>query len=518
MMPGSQKQLLLFGNRKCSLIKKICITFITISFISACSTGTRLDHKIFFKDKKPVKICKSYQSLSNDEADKKINDDIYILQQNVERNLVFREKAVEVLKEIDLYTQQDKPFSPDKIDTINSVVQREINLLQPVVNTLAKHSCWADYKRYAVSDQVKLKGLMIILATTMSLYDDYGSIIAVMNENDRLRRFLNQADSGYDRDEYLLEGLTEMFVDEDRLSHVTDLIKRYHLNEAAIKQRAKSDVNLHYLVQVVETSKAYPVMLKMDYFDAANHRRSVRRRVTQDTLKELGRSSVNALSGGFSNAIGDYEERKGLLYADKELEKSISEQLEIGDILLEKTPFRLTDSMIPGHWGHAAIWIGTEQELKNLGLWNHSLIIPYHEQIKRGELVAESLRTGTTLSPLSHFMNIDDLGVIRSRQALTDEDMRKIIILALRQIGKEYDFNFDVETTDKIVCSQLVYLSYNKINWPTESVVGRYTISPDNIAIKTLNNGPFELVLFYHDGKLVKENGLELMEGLMKQD
>ena len=259
-------------------------------------------------------------------------------------------------------------------------------------------------------------------------------------------------------------------------------------------------------------------MLKMDYFDAASHRRSVRRRVTRDTLSELGRSSVNALSEGFSNAIGSYEERKGLLYADKDLEKSISEQLQIGDILLEKTPFRLTDSMIPGHWGHAALWIGTEQELKTIGLWDHPLVSRYHERIQRGELVAESLRTGTTLSPLSHFMNIDDLGVIRSRQALTDEEMSETIILALRQIGKEYDFNFDVETTDKIVCSQLVYLSYSKINWPTESVVGRYTISPDNIAIKALNTGPFELKLFYHDGKLVKENTVELMESLMQQE
>jgi len=197
-------------------------------------------------------------------------------------------------------------------------------------------------------------------------------------------------------------------------------------------------------------------------------------------------------------------------------EQDVAKQLQMGDILLEKTPFRLTDSMIPGHWGHAAIWIGTEQELRDIGLWEHPLVSRYHEQIKKDELVAESLRTGTTLSPLSHFLNIDDLGVLRSRQPLSDELMRETIILSLRQIGKEYDFNFDVETTDKIVCSQLVYLAYDRIEWPTESVVGRYTISPDNIAVKALNNGPLELKLFYHDGKLIKENSLELMEELMK--
>ena len=491
---------------------------IAVGFISACSTGVKLDRKLFFKDKEPDKVCESYQLMTEKQANTEMNKDIYVLQQNVERSLVFREKAVAAMQNINSFTEQDKPFPPEKMDKINTIIQRQINLIQPVIETVAKHGCWLEYEEYSVSDQVKIKGLMIILATMMSLYDDYGAVIAVMNENDRLRRYINQADAGYDRDAYLLEGLTDMFVDEDRLSHVTDLIESYHQHEADIKELALSDDNLHYLVQIIEASTAYPVMLKMDYFDAASHRRSVRRRVTRDTLSELGRSSVNALSEGFSNAIGSYEERKGLLYADKDLEKSISEQLQIGDILLEKTPFRLTDSMIPGHWGHAALWIGTEQELKTIGLWDHPLVSRYHEQIQRGELVAESLRTGTTLSPLSHFMNIDDLGVIRSRQALTDEEMSETIILALRQIGKEYDFNFDVETTDKIVCSQLVYLSYSKINWPTESVVGRYTISPDNIAIKALNNGPFELKLFYHDGKLVKENRLELMESLMQQE
>lgn len=500
------------------MIKKVSILLFSVSIISACSTGVKLNKNIFFKDKEPEQVCESYQEMTDEQANTEMNKDIYALQHNVERSLVFREKVAAALQELDQYTQQDKPFPPDKMDKLNQTVQHEVDLMRPIVESVAKHSCWLEHEEYSVSDQVKIKGLMIVLATMMSLYDEYGTVIAVINENDRLRRFINHADAGYDRDAYLLEGLTDMFVNEDRLSHVTDIIESYHQHEAEVKALALNDDNIHYLVHIVESSKAYPAMLKMDYFDAASHRRSVRRRVTRDTLNEIGRSTVNALSEGFSNAIGDYEDRKGLLYADKQLEKSILKQLEIGDILLEKTPFRLTDSMIPGHWGHAAIWIGTEQELKNIGLWEHPLVSRYHEQIQRGELVAESLRTGTTLSSLSHFMNIDDLGVIRSRKALTDEEMRETIILALRQIGKDYDFNFDVETTDKIVCSQLVYLSYSKVKWPTESVVGRYTISPDNIAIKALNNGPFELKLFYHDGKLVKDNRLELMESLMQQE
>ena len=38
------------------------------------------------------------------------------------------------------------------------------------------------------------------------------------------------------------------------------------------------------------------------------------------------------------------------------------------DLLLEKTPFRLTDKTIPGFWGHVGLWIGDQQDLEELGI------------------------------------------------------------------------------------------------------------------------------------------------------
>jgi uncharacterized protein YycO len=486
--------------------------------ISSCSTGVRFDPVSFFGGNKPDQVCESFQQLTDGEAHALLNADIYELQHSVERSLVYREEVAERLSYLDSFTQGEEPFPPAMIDQLSRGVKKQVGLMRPIMKNVAKHGCWVNYEEYDVSQSVKLKGGMTLLATLVALYDDYGTVFAVINENDRLRRFLNNEDIGYGRDAYQLESLTNLFINEDLLSYTSELIEKYHENKDKIKGMAGDDNNLYYLVQIIEQSKSYPLLLEMDFFDAASYRRKVRRNVASDTLSDIGRAIVNGLSEGFSNAVGEYEERKGLLYDDIEVGQYVAGQLKMGDILLEKTPFRLTDSMIPGHWGHAAIWIGTEQELRSIGLWEHPLVKRYHAQIKRGELVAESLRTGTQLNPLSHFMNIDDLGVIRSRQPLTEAEMRDTIILALRQIGKEYDFNFDVETTDKIVCSQLVYLAYNKIQWPTESVVGRYTISPDNIAIKALDDGPLDLVLFYHDGKRVEEDQLLLMEALMRQE
>lgn len=66
----------------------------------------------------------------------------------------------------------------------------------------------------------------------------------------------------------------------------------------------------------------------------------------------------------FGNAVGLVESRRGKLDDRPELAARVSKRARAGDILLEKTPFRLTDSFIPGHWGHVAIWAGTPEELR----------------------------------------------------------------------------------------------------------------------------------------------------------
>jgi hypothetical protein len=35
-------------------------------------------------------------------------------------------------------------------------------------------------------------------------------------------------------------------------------------------------------------------------------------------------------------------------------------------------------------------------------------------------------------------------------------------------LGKEYDFNFNVETDEDVVCSELAYTVFKNIDWPTK--------------------------------------------------
>jgi hypothetical protein len=119
------------------------------------------------------------------------------------------------------------------------------------------------------------------------------------------------------------------------------------------------------------------------------------------------------------------------------------------------------------------------------------------------------------MNTLDRFLNVDDLALLR-QDGLPDTARAEIVLHALRQVGKAYDFNFDVETTDRIVCSELVYHAYGHLDWPTSRVLGRVTISPDNIAVRATGQGPLAIAALYHDGEEVEARPREKMEALVQ--
>jgi hypothetical protein len=114
---------------------------------------------------------------------------------------------------------------------------------------------------------------------------------------------------------------------------------------------------------------------------------------------------------------------------------------------------------------------------------------------------------------------VDDLAVLRPKTLAPDQVVPSLI-RGFQQVGKEYDFNFDVETTGTIVCSELPYHVYPGIEWHTEAELGRFTISPDDVAAQAIGqHAAFELVLFYHAGEQVDPDAaLRLFTDLVRHD
>lgn len=189
------------------------------------------------------------------------------------------------------------------------------------------------------------------------------------------------------------------------------------------------------------------------------------------------------LSRIFGNISGAVHWRKGYLYQNEVAMGIAKENMMPMDILIEKSPFVLTDKFIPGHYGHVAVYLGTKEQLLELDMWNHPDILPYQKDIENGRVVLEAVRSGVRLNTMEEFLNIDELTIMRKEDGLANPDLLiEEITRGMDQIGKAYDFNFDISTLDKIVCSELIYITFGNVHWPTQYRLGRATITPDDVA------------------------------------
>lgn len=244
-----------------------------------------------------------------------------------------------------------------------------------------------------------------------------------------------------------------------------------------LKDVLANEADTKNLIDAVTTNKtAIEISRGKTKFNVSNYS-------VVDSIINVFDTITGTLSSVFGNIAGSIHWRKGFLFGSTTAREITRSNLKPMDILIEKSPFVLTDKFIPGHYGHVAIYLGTEEQLKAINMWDHPSIIPYQEQISAGKTIIEAVRPGVRLNSVEEFLNIDELTIVSKSDILDNpNELIESITRAMDQIGKKYDFNFDVSTLDKIVCSELIYIAFGNINWPTQYRFGRATVTPDNIA------------------------------------
>lgn len=282
------------------------------------------------------------------------------------------------------------------------------------------------------------------------------------------------------------------------------------------RDQPAQDRHLLYLDQLIAQSPSYSMTKSFSPLAYLGRKLDFFAPFTVEALLRLKDEGVNMTSMIFGNTVGLVESRHGKLDGREDVAKEVADDLQAGDILIERTPFRLTDTFIPGHWGHAALWVGSEAELQRLGIWDDPVVRPYHEAIQSGRRVVEALRSGVELNSLARFLNVDDVAVLRYG-SLQPTEKAQAILQALRQIGKGYDFNFDVETRDRLGCAELIYHAYGQVDWPTRRQLGRSVTIPDDIAVRALGDGPLVVVNLYNDGERVSDDPALALHRLMEQ-
>ncbi|MGI9570613.1 MAG: YiiX/YebB-like N1pC/P60 family cysteine hydrolase, partial [Desulfobulbia bacterium] len=359
------------------------------------------------------------------------------------------------------------------------------------------------------------------LASKLIVYDNYVVVLVRYLKNSSSRRQFNLEAIDPKGKQFLEEIVSEITDDEKFESTVRSIAlveKTLDYETDNPTSKLAKDKDDSYLDTVIRGSYAYHRIPELGYLDKIRIGQDSFENAFYDSIVNLSEQTTDKLSELFGNTIGLYEKRKGkLFHMPQSAQSKITDSLQILDILFEKTPFRLTDLFIPGHWGHVAIWIGGKtdiSELKRLGVWQKLPEIEtqaraeygykgpsFQSLIESNHSILEALRHGVELNTFSDFLNIDDLAVVRINN-LTDKQKKDYLIRAFSQIGKGYDFNFDIESSGEIVCSELIFVVYDDYDWPVEKSLGRYTVSPDHVAKLALTDSEqFFPFLMFHDGK-----------------
>lgn len=509
---------LLFLSVRCAQFLALLIP----GFLTACTlSGTRPDsqHSVIVATPSPEASRSSCLTHTNDHSAVKLQHELEEFLRLSERSLSYRQTAIEVAIRLNAHIDNGTPLSGADLELLHQGTHDYLAMRQQLWTVAAAHECWLDPPpdfSARMDPQLRNDGILMSLSAALLLYDNYLLTAALFDQDSKLRRVLNQPDKGYSLPAHRLTEVKHSFLSTENSERILLAVAYYKkIIEPDVSQ--SSTPERAYLLQLIAQSPAFAAL--NDNRMPANLKLSLRhmRMLSGDLLKDLSREGLNLFSMLFGNTVGLVETRHGKLYAKPELERQLAGQLRAGDVLLEKTPFRLTDLMIPGYWGHAAIWVGSETELRELGVWDHPAVRPHQERMRRGKGVVEALRGGVVLNSFAHFLNVDDLAVLRPPQPDRAVQAARVV-RAFRQLGKAYDFNFDVESTDRIVCSELIYQVYTEMPWPTSKQLGRATISPDQVAQRALPGGPLQVVLLVEDGRIVENEPSARMLALLKID
>ena len=193
---------------------------------------------------------------------------------------------------------------------------------------------------------------------------------------------------------------------------------------------------------------------------------------------------LDRVSPVFGRMVGLVRWRLGYLGRHTEAKQAILSGLRPLDIVLVSNKQRLSGHTIPGLFGHAAVYLGSEQQLRSADLWG--AVGPLERKaISRGMVFLEADHKGVHLSLARTTLETDRVLVLRP----TLDGTRRATALKhfLVTLGTPFDFHFDLDTPECVFCTELIQRVLPELGLKNHRVYGRNLIFPDEVARAALD-------------------------------
>lgn len=189
--------------------------------------------------------------------------------------------------------------------------------------------------------------------------------------------------------------------------------------------------------------------------------------------------------------IGLIELRPGRLSRQAEARARLQAVLQPFDVLFFHSRNRMSGHLIPGHFTHGAIYLGSEAQLRAAGLWQHPALVPWRDRIAAGAVFLEAVDGGVRLAPAAVVLNTDAIVVLRPQGF----DRPAALVRALSLTGTPFDMRFDATDPAALFCAELIGLVFPQAALPRTPVLDRETIVIDGIVAGALDGSlPFSVV------------------------
>jgi len=197
---------------------------------------------------------------------------------------------------------------------------------------------------------------------------------------------------------------------------------------------------------------------------------------------------------GFGRAASEMADMKNK-QVTADIRNEIGAFLQPGDVIVTRHAKALTNLFFPGYWPHVALYVGSPEQRDAIEL---DVDADRRSRWIDDICVLEAKKDGVLLRPLSDTLIVDAFTVLRPK--LSPENVCHGLERALLHEGKQYNFDFNFFTSDRIVCTELIYRAYDgleELEFSLHERAGRKTLSAEDLLDFALDTGAFTPVAIY---------------------
>lgn len=302
--------------------------------------------------------------------------------------------------------------------------------------------------------------------------------------------------------------------------HIYHAARFFENNADEWTRLGDSEPTLAPLIEIIHTLQSTMDVSLTDYAVARTRERtrSLRTRVTGYLMGRAFYGLQKAVSGLMAEKYVVRGHKPGL---PPEIFDDLANRLQPGDVIVVRKLHAITNYFLPGFWPHAALYLGTVDELTQMGMQDHKHVQPRWNTIEqldpKPQRALEALADGVHFRPLSRSLASDAISILRPR--LSTDQVAEALARGIFHEGKPYDFDFDFTRSDRMVCSEVIYRTYEGIgdlSFQLTKRAGRMTLAAEDILRMALDDQGFDVVAIYSPehspNVLTGDAGIEVLQ------